>query len=91
MRDFYRTYENHSVLLSPAMQIGWTQNVVIMEAELTMDLRNWYMKAAKLFGWSKTELVAMSTSEAHMEIVLDNEKTICDNVNSEKGRCKSPL
>ena len=39
MRDFYRTYENHPVLLSLAMQLGWTQNVVIMEAGLTMDER----------------------------------------------------
>ena len=58
MRDFYRTYENHSALLSRAMKLGWMQNVVIMEAELTMDLREWYMKAAKLFGWSKTELIS---------------------------------
>ena len=48
MRDFYHTYENHPALLSRAMQLGWIQNVVIMEAELTMELREWYMKAAKL-------------------------------------------
>ena len=58
MRDFYRTYENHSALLSRAMKLGWIQNVVIMEADLTMDLREWYMKAAEQFGWSKTELIA---------------------------------
>ena len=50
MRDFYRTYENHPALLSRAMQLGWIQNVVIMEADLTMELREWYMKAAKKFG-----------------------------------------
>ena len=58
MRDFYRTYENHPVLLCRAMKLGWIQNVVIMEADLTMDLREWYMKAAKQFGWSKIELIA---------------------------------
>ena len=52
MRDFYRTYENHPALLSRAMQLGWIQNVVIMEADLTMELRVWYMKAALQFGWS---------------------------------------
>ena len=35
MRDFYRTYENDQTLLRLAMKIGWTLNVVIMEAELT--------------------------------------------------------
>ena len=84
MRDFYRTYENHRALMSRAMQLCWIQNVVIMEADLTMDLREWYMKAAKQFGWSKTELIAMIISEAHLEMVLDNEEEICDNVNDDK-------
>ena len=35
MRDFYKTYENDQTLLRLAMKIGWTLNVVIMEAELT--------------------------------------------------------
>lgn len=84
MRDFYRTYENHPALLSRAMKLGWIQNVVIMEADLTMEIRGWYMKAAKQLDWSKTELIAMITSEVHLEIVLDNETEICDNINSEK-------
>ena len=32
MRDFYKTYENDQRLLRLAMKIGWTLNVVIMEA-----------------------------------------------------------
>ena len=77
MRDFYRTYENHPVLLSRAMQLGWIQNVVIMEADLTMELREWYMKASIQFGWTKAELIikintaaqkdALSTDECKME------------------------
>ena len=39
MRDFYRTYENNQTLLRLAMKIGWTLNVVIMEAELTREQR----------------------------------------------------
>ena len=60
MRDLYRTYENHPALLSRAMELGWIQNVVIMEAELTMELREWYMKAAKQFGWTKCEFRRVS-------------------------------
>ena len=70
MRDFYRTYENHTALLSRAMKLGWIQNVVIMEADLTMDLREWYMKAAKQFGWSKNELIANIAANAYENIVL---------------------
>ena len=78
MRDFYRTYENHSALLSRAMKLGWIQNVVIMEADLTMDLREWYMKAAKQFGWSKTVLIAKIEEEAHLVINLNTDKESCD-------------
>lgn len=71
MRDFYRTYENHPALLSRAMQLGWIQNVVIMEADLTMELRVWYMKAALQFGWSKAELITNLCENIHETIVLD--------------------
>ena len=74
MRDFYRTYENHSALLSRAMKLGWIQNVVIMEADLTMELREWYMKAAEQFGWSKTELIASIIENAHENIILETEE-----------------
>ena len=77
MRDFYRTYENHPALLSRAMKLGWIQNVVIMEAELTMELREWYMKAVKQFDWSKTELIAQIAAHAHEEIALAIEEEVC--------------
>ena len=83
MRDFYRTYENYPALLSRAMQLGWIQNVVIMEAELTMELREWYMKAAKQFGWSKMELIESIKNEIHKEIVLDIGQNLCDNKSNE--------
>ena len=83
MRDFYRTYENHPTLLRCAMELGWIQNVVIMEADLTMDLREWYMKAAEQFGWSKSELISGIAKSVHLEIVLEIELQMCDNSDSE--------
>ena len=85
MRDFYRTYENHSALLSRAMKLGWIQNVVIMEADLTMELREWYMNAAEQFGWSKTELIANIAMKAHENIVLSIEEEVC-NVEEQEGK-----
>lgn len=73
-------YESCPDLLPHAMRLGWIQNVVIMESELTMKLREWYMKAAEQFSWSRTALVAMIASEVHLEIVLDNEDEICDSI-----------
>ncbi len=91
MRDFYRTYENYPALLSCAMQLGWIQNVVIMEAELTMELREWYMKAAKQFDWSKTELIANIVANAHENIVLAIEEEMCYIVVQEEKQAESQM
>ena len=91
MRDFYRTYEEQPAMLSLAMQIGWIQNVVIMEANLTMDLREWYMKAAEEFGWSKTELIANIANNAHENIVLAIEEEVCYIVEQEKKQAESRM
>lgn len=74
MRDFYRAYEKKPFLLSLAMRLSWTQNVVILEADLTMQERDWYLQAAKRFGWSKLELLAMIQSQAHLTMTLDDKE-----------------
>ena len=74
MRDFYKTYENGQALLRLAMKIGWTLNVVIMESELTMDARRWYLRKANTGGLSKAALLRMIESAAHLEISLDESK-----------------
>ena len=74
MRDFYETYENDQTLLRLAMKIGWTLNVVIMEAELTLEARRWYLRKANASGLSKAELLRMIESAAHLEISLDESK-----------------
>lgn len=53
MRDFYRAYENDAASLSAAMTIGWSQNAVILDAELTTEERAWYIRAVRQFVWSK--------------------------------------
>lgn len=77
MRDFYRTYEDCPDLLAVALQIGWTQNVVIMEADLSMELREWHLKATKQFGWSKAELIEKIDTNAHNIIDIANEEEVC--------------
>ena len=46
MRDFYRTYENDQTLLRLAMKIGWTLNVLIMEAKLSRLQKRFYIYKA---------------------------------------------
>ena len=61
MRDFYRTYESVPEVMADAMTIGWTQNGVILEAELTLQEKAWYIHAVQRFGWSKLELAEQIT------------------------------
>ena len=89
MRDFYRTYENHPTLLSRALKLGWIQNVVIMEADLTMDLREWYMRAAEQFNWTKTELIANIDKNSHKVFVLAIDEELCYTVVQEEKRTDS--
>lgn len=77
MRDFCRLYEREPELLALAMEIGWTQNVVILEADLNMGERRWYLQAVRQFGWTKAELQEKIASSAHLEIQLDEPAVSC--------------
>ena len=77
MRDFYKVYENDEPLLRLAMKIGWTLNVIIMEAELTRDARHGYLRKANAGGLSKAELLEMIESAAHLEKSLDAAPDTC--------------
>ena len=77
MRDFYRTYENDQTLLQLAMRIGWTLNVIIMEAELTSEARKWYLEQTQVQQWSKAILLEKLASAAYLEKALDAEADTC--------------
>lgn len=71
MRSFYQMYGDVPELLTEAMHLNWTQNTVIMEAELTMAERSRYIRQADVRGLSKTELLQMIENSAYSERVLD--------------------
>lgn len=77
MRDFFRTYETTPDVLKEALLIGWTQNVVIMEADLSMDQRHWYLRAVLQFRWSKAELLRQISDSAHEKMNLDVSTGTC--------------
>ena len=77
MREFYRTYESDPAAMAEAMTVGWTQNVVILEAALSLQEKVWYIQAARQSGWSKLELQKKIAASAHMEISLDNTEVVC--------------
>ena len=71
MRDFWQLYGGMPELLCEALHLNWTQNMVIMEAELAAEERCWYIQQAAAQNLSKSELLQMITDSAYLESVLD--------------------
>ena len=84
MRDFYRMYGDTPELLAEAMRLNWTQNVVIMEAGLTMDERCWYIRKVAESGLSKKELLRMIERAEHSEIALGESVDTCYTVENDE-------
>ena len=80
MRDFYKTYENDQTLLRLAMKIGWTLNVVIMEAELTSVQRISCLQRAAAERLSKKKLLEIILNDAFAEKPIDEPDEICYNI-----------
>ena len=91
MRDFYRTYENDQTLLRLAKKIGWTLNVVIMEAKLTREIRKWYLEQARERQWSKTVLLEKLASAAHLEKPHDADADTCYTGKKAGGDMRQPV
>ena len=87
MRDFYKTYENEQTLLQLAMKLGWTLNVVIMEAELTSVQRISCLQRAAAERLSKKKLLEIILNDAFAEKPIDEPDEICYNItNPSEGR-----
>ena len=82
MRVFYKTYENDQTLLRLAMKIGWTLNVVIMEAELTSVQRISCLQRAAAERLSKKKLLEIILNDAFAEKPIDEPDEICYNITS---------
>ena len=76
MRDFWQMYSDMPELLDEALLLNWTQNVVIMEGELTIEERRWYIQQATAKNLSKSELLRMIEDSAHLESVLDEKADV---------------
>ena len=80
MRDFYKTYENDQTIFRLAMKIGWTLNVVIMEAELTRAQRISCLQRAAAERLSKKKLLEIILNDAFAEKPIDEPDEICYNI-----------
>ena len=77
MRAFYAAYEKTPEIIRLAMNLGWTQNVAILERCGSSEERAWYIRAALRFGWKKAKLLDAIESQAWLYSSLDEQALSC--------------
>ena len=77
MRAFYAAYEEFPEIIQQAMELGWTQNVAILERCDNNEERAWYIRAALRFGWKKAKLLEAIESQAWLHSSLDEQALSC--------------
>ena len=77
MRAFYAAYEESPETMRLAMNLGWTQNVAILEECGSSEERAWYIRAVLRFGWKKAKLLAAIESQAWLYSSLDEQAVSC--------------
>ena len=77
MRTFYAAYEESPEIMRLAMNLGWTQNVAILERCSSNEERAWYIRAVLHFGWKKAKLLEAIESQAWLHSSLDEQTVSC--------------
>lgn len=77
MRTFYAAYDESPEITRLAMNLGWTQNVAILERCSSNEERAWYIQAALHFGWKKGKLLEAIDSQAWLHSSLDEQAVSC--------------
>ena len=90
MRAFYAAYEASPEIMRLAMNLGWTQNVAILERCGSSEERAWYIRAVLRFGWKKAKLLAAIESQAWLHSTLDEQAISCytgENEATRESKC----
>ncbi len=86
MRTFYAAYEESPEIMQQAMELGWTQNVAILERCGSNEERVWYIRAVLHFGWKKAKLLEAIESQAWLHSSLDEQALSCYTEEKELSR-----
>ena len=73
MRQFYLEYKDNPMLLSYALNVPWTHNIIIIQKIKDLKEREYYLKALKQTGWNKNVLINQIKANAY-EYHLNNPK-----------------
>ena len=86
MRLFYETFVNNEKLAPLVREIGWTHNLVILE-KCKDDLeREFYIKMASKFGWTKNVLIHQIENKTYEKILVNQtnfEQTVTEEIRNQ--------
>jgi predicted nuclease of restriction endonuclease-like (RecB) superfamily len=70
MREFYLAYYGQPKVQPLVAQIGWTHNLIIMQRCKDDLEREFYIRMARKFGWSKTVLIHQIENQSYEKTLL---------------------
>jgi len=71
MRKFYVHYNGNQKLAPLVQEIGWTHNIVIMEACKDELEKEFYIRMTRKFGWTKNILAIQIDNKAYEKTLLN--------------------
>jgi predicted nuclease of restriction endonuclease-like (RecB) superfamily len=78
MREFYLSYRNLPKVQPLVAQIGWTQNLIILQRCRDPLQQEFYIRMTKKFGWTKNVLIHQIENQSY-------EKTLLGQTNFDKA------
>jgi predicted nuclease of restriction endonuclease-like (RecB) superfamily len=70
MRIFYETYAQNEKLAPLVREISWSKNIVIMEGCKDKLEREFYLRMARKFGWTKDVLIHQIENQTYEKTLL---------------------
>jgi predicted nuclease of restriction endonuclease-like (RecB) superfamily len=71
MRDFYLTYQQDGKLPPMVAEIGWSHNIAILEKCKEPLEREFYLRMADRFGWTKNVLIHQIENQTYEKTLLN--------------------
>ncbi|WIG59524.1 MAG: protein of unknown function DUF1016 [Ktedonobacterales bacterium] len=86
MKRFYELYTQQEQLALLVREVSWSHNVVVMERCRDMLEREFYLRMARKFGWTKSILILQIENQTYQKTLLNQtnfEQTLPDHIHQQ--------
>ena len=85
MKSFYETYVKNEKLAPLVREISWSHNLAIMEKCKDDKMREFYIRMARKFGWTKNVLIHQIENRSYEKTLLNQtnfDETVSESIRS---------